>query len=97
MIDALIPLGNAIIETGAHLTISHFINNFTSWIKVYFTLNNHNYYIAIISVLYFLSMIFSSFLSNAAVAIVFTPIAIALGNQLGIIDPRQLVFAFCLG
>ncbi len=97
LIAALIPLGNAIIETDAHLTISNFINNLTSWIKVYFTLNNHNYYIVIISVLYFLSMIFSSFLSNAAVAIVFTPIAIALGNQLGIVDPRPLVFAVCLG
>ena len=41
-------------------------------------------------------MIVSSFLSNAAVAIVFTPIAIAIGNYSGI-DPRPLIFAICLG
>ena len=41
-------------------------------------------------------MIISSFLSNAAVAIVFTPIAIAISNYSGI-DPRPLIFAVCLG
>ena len=41
-------------------------------------------------------MIVSSFLSNAAVAVVFTPIAIAIGNYFGI-DPRPLIFAICLG
>ena len=41
-------------------------------------------------------MFISSFLSNAAVAVVFTPIAVALGNNLGI-DPRPLIFAICLG
>ena len=41
-------------------------------------------------------MVISSFLSNAAVAVVFTPIAIALGNKLGI-DSRPLIFAICLG
>ena len=41
-------------------------------------------------------MIISSFLSNAAVAIVFTPIAIAISNHSGI-DPRPLIFSVCLG
>ena len=41
-------------------------------------------------------MLVSSFLSNAAVAIVFTPIAIAISNYSGI-DPRPLIFAVCLG
>ena len=41
-------------------------------------------------------MIISSFLSNAAVAIVFTPIAIAISNYSGI-DPRPLIFSVCLG
>ena len=41
-------------------------------------------------------MLLSSFLSNAAVAIVFTPIAITLSYYSGI-DPRPLIFAVCLG
>ena len=41
-------------------------------------------------------MIMSSFLSNAAVAVVFTPIAISLSYYSGI-DPRPLIFAVCLG
>ena len=38
----------------------------------------------------------SSFLSNAAVAVVFSPIAVLIGYQYGI-DPRPLIFAVCLG
>ena len=38
----------------------------------------------------------SSFLSNAAVAVVFTPIAVSLSYYSGI-DPRPLIFAVCLG
>ena len=66
----------------------------TEMISNYF--NNETYYIILISLLYLISMIMSSFLSNAAVAVVFTPIAISLSYYSGI-DPRPLIFAVCLG
>ncbi len=94
LIAALIPLGQALSTTNADITISNFILYFANSILPYF--DNDTYYIIIISSLYFLSMIISSFLSNAAVAIVFTPIAIAISNYSGI-DPRPLIFSVCLG
>ena len=94
LIAALIPLGEAIHLTGADVSISNLILYMTNFISQFF--NPQTYYVIIISFLYFLSMIVSSFLSNAAVAVVFTPIAIAIGNYFGI-DPRPLIFAICLG
>jgi di/tricarboxylate transporter len=94
LIAALIPLGQALQTTQADITISNFILYIAEIMRPYFS--DKNYYIIIISCLYFLSMIISSFLSNAAVAIVFTPIAIAISNYSGI-DPRPLIFAVCLG
>ena len=94
LIAALIPLGEAIHITQADITISNLILYLTDLMLPLF--NQETYYLMIISILYFLSMIISSFLSNAAVAIVFTPIAIAIGNYSGI-DPRPLIFSVCLG
>ena len=94
LIAALIPLGQALHTTQADITISNFILYIADIMRPYFS--DKNYYVVIISCLYFLSMIISSFLSNAAVAIVFTPIAIAISNYSGI-DPRPLIFAVCLG
>ena len=94
LIAALIPLGQALHTTKADVTISNFILYIADSILPYFS--EETYYIILISSLYFLSMIISSFLSNAAVAIVFTPIAIAISNYSGI-DPRPLIFSVCLG
>ena len=94
LIAALIPLGQAIHTTQADISISNFILYMADRILPFFS--EETYYLIIISSLYFLSMIISSFLSNAAVAIVFTPIAIAISNY-SAIDPRPLIFAVCLG
>ena len=94
LIAALIPLGLAINGTNADITIGNFVLYLAELISPLF--NKETYYIVLISLLYFLAMFISSFLSNAAVAVVFTPIAVALGNNLGI-DPRPLIFAICLG
>lgn len=94
LIAALIPLGQALHTTKADITISNFILYLADVMMPFF--NEQTYFIIIISSLYFLSMIISSFLSNAAVAIVFTPIAITISNYSGI-DPRPLIFAVCLG
>ena len=94
LIAALIPLGQALHTTQADITISNFILYLADRMLPFFS--EETYYVIIISSLYLLSMIISSFLSNAAVAIVFTPIAIAISNYSGI-DPRPLIFAVCLG
>ena len=94
LIAALIPLGQALHTTKADITISNFILYLADVMVPFF--DEQTYFIIIISCLYFLSMLISSFLSNAAVAIVFTPIAIAISNYSGI-DPRPLIFAVCLG
>ena len=94
LIAALIPLGQALHTTQADITISNFILYLADRMLPFFS--EDTYYVIIISSLYLLSMIISSFLSNAAVAIVFTPIAIAISNHSGI-DPRPLIFAVCLG
>ena len=94
LIAALIPIGHAINITGADLTITKAILSLTNLIALFF--ENETYYFILISLLYLISMLLSSFLSNAAVAIVFTPIAITLSYYSGI-DPRPLIFAVCLG
>jgi len=94
LIAALIPIGQAINITGADLTITKAVLSLTNLIAPFF--EDETYYFILISILYLISMLLSSFLSNAAVAIVFTPIAITLSYYSGI-DPRPLIFAVCLG
>ena len=48
--------------------------------------------LAVLFVLYFMTQILTELLSNNAVAVIVTPVAIALGHNLGL-DPRPLVVA----
>ena len=94
LIAALIPLGKAINITGMDLSMGESILNFTNYISRFF--DSDEKYILLVSMLYLVSMLTSSFLSNAAVAIVLSPIAVLIGYKWGI-DPRPLIFAVCLG
>ena len=94
LIAALIPLGKAINITGMDISMGYSLLNFTNHISTFF--DPQTKYMVLISVLYLFSMLMSSFLSNAAVAVVFSPIAVLIGYKFGI-DPRPLVFAICLG
>jgi len=94
LIAALIPIGKAINITGMDLSMGESILNFTNYISTFF--NSSEKYILLVSMLYLVSMLTSSFLSNAAVAIVLSPIAVLIGYKWGI-DPRPLIFAVCLG
>lgn len=49
---------------------------------------------ALLSIIYLITSLFTAIVSNNAAAIVFTPIAIAAANSLGI-DSRPLIFAIC--
>ena len=94
LIAALIPIGKAINITGMDLSMGESILNFTNYISTFF--DSDEKYILLVSMLYLVSMLTSSFLSNAAVAIVLSPIAVLIGYKWGI-DPRPLIFAVCLG
>ena len=94
LIAALIPIGKAINITGMDLSMGDSILNFTNYISTFF--DSDEKYILLVSMLYLVSMLTSSFLSNAAVAIVLSPIAVLIGYKWGI-DPRPLIFAVCLG
>jgi len=94
LIAALIPIGKAINITGMDLSMGESILNFTNYISTFF--DSSEKYILLVSMLYLVSMLTSSFLSNAAVAIVLSPIAVLIGYKWGI-DPRPLIFAVCLG
>tara|TARA_B100000614_G_scaffold196612_2_gene177870 strand:- start:6469 stop:8475 length:2007 start_codon:yes stop_codon:yes gene_type:complete len=94
LIAALIPLGKAINVTGSDMLMRDSILYITNLLSQSF--DPQTKYILLVSLLYLLSMIMSSFLSNAAVAVVFTPIAVSLSYYSGI-DPRPLIFAVCLG
>jgi len=94
LIAALIPLGKAINVTGSDMLMRDTILYLTNLLSQFF--NPQIKYILLVSLLYLISMIMSSFLSNAAVAVVFTPIAVSLSYYSGI-DPRPLIFAVCLG
>ena len=49
-----------------------------------------------LSLLYFFTFVMSSFISNAAVAVLITPIAFIMAADLGV-DPRPLLVAVCFG
>ena len=48
--------------------------------------------LGVLFVLYFMTQILTELLSNNAIAVIVTPVAIALGHNLGL-DPRPLVVA----
>ncbi len=90
LIAFLIPLGTAIRNTELDLLIGDLIINFNNYFS-----NTINPTI-ILSILYFITFLLSAFISNAAVAIILTPIGIILANNLNI-DPRPFVIAICFG
>jgi len=92
LIAALIPLGIAIHKTGLDEIIGQgiidsgdFIASFTGSHKLVY-----------LSLLYFFTFVLSSFISNAAVAVLLTPVAFIVANNLGI-DPRPFLIAVCFG
>ena len=92
MIAALVPLGTALHQTGTDVIIGKSIiylgNLFTTGGEV----NN----IIMLSLIYFFSFFLSAFISNTAIAIVMTPIAIALAVSLEI-DARPFLVAVAFG
>jgi di/tricarboxylate transporter len=91
LIAALIPIGVALENTGAHSIIGQIIIDACDFLMLYY--NSNNVYI---SVLYLFTFVLSAFFSNAAVAIILVPIALSISSTVGI-DSRPLLVAVCFG
>ena len=88
LIAALIPLGIVIQKSGTAFWIGTVLNDIA---------NAFNPLIRptiMLSLIYLVTIILTEMTSNAATAIIMTPIAISASQQMGL-DPRPFVFAVC--
>ena len=91
LLAALMPIGIAIEKTGADIKIGSIVLHISSFIS------NDNP-VVILSVLYFCTFTLSSVLSNAAVAVILTPIALSIPNQVAFVsNPEPFLVAICFG
>jgi len=88
VIAAFLPMGAAIQRTGLDMIISNsissFVNLFPADILPYLLL----------ALIYFITMILTEIASNAATAIIMTPITLSLAVNFGF-DPKPFIFAVC--
>lgn len=92
LIAALIPLGIAIEKTGTDQVISDGI----MWLGNCINQDGVNNPKVHLAVLYMATFLLSAFVSNNAIAVVMTPIAIALASHLHV-DVRPFMVAVCFG
>jgi len=100
LIALLIPVGTAMDNTGAANYLSDYIIFITSTMD----LSISEQIVYVISILYLITFITSAFISNAAVAIILSPLAILLASHfqslsaVESIDPtRAFLMAICFG
>jgi di/tricarboxylate transporter len=86
LIFGMLSLGLAMDKTGGAQLLAHLLIDSLGWLGP----------IAIVSAVYLLTSIFTEFLSNNAVAVLMTPIAIRAAESLDA-DPRGFVIAVALG
>jgi len=82
MIFAMLAVGEGLDNAGAVKLIVDAVAPFLKGLPPFMAL----------AAVYFLGLVMTEFLSNNAVAVIFTPIAIELAHQLGV-DPRPFVVA----
>ena len=96
LIALLVPIGIAMEKTGTGEFISYWILDLAQYIGS----DPNTQATRVISILYLITFVTSAFVSNAAVAIILTPIAIILGQHfqtLGIDPTRGMLMAVCFG
>ena len=100
LIALLIPIGTAMENTGAANFLSGSILNYINKIDIGIELEIKY----VISILYFITFITSAFISNAAVAIILSPLAILLSEHFQSLDSafavdptRAFLMAICFG
>ncbi|MEO1406578.1 MAG: SLC13 family permease, partial [Pseudomonadota bacterium] len=82
LIGAALAMGIALEETGAMMLIAHSIVELTSPYGI----------VAVLSAIFFTVAVLTNILSNAATAVLFTPVAISTAHELGV-DPTPFVLA----
>ena len=100
LIALLIPIGTAMENTGAANFLSGSILNYVNKIDIGIEMEIKY----VISILYFITFITSAFISNAAVAIILSPLAILLSEHFQSLDSafavdptRAFLMAICFG
>ena len=88
LIAALIPLGIVIQKSGTAFWIATVLNDIAN------AFNPLVRPTVMLSLVYLVTIILTEMTSNAATAIIMTPIAISAAQQMGL-DPRTFVFAVC--
>jgi len=88
LIAALIPIGIVIQESGAAKLIASMLNYIANMASV------ESRPFVMLSLIYLVTIILTELASNAATAIIMTPIAISAAAQLGL-DSRPFIFAVC--
>ena len=86
LISALIPVGIVIQKTGTADWIANLISSVTRSVPVELQPK------VLLALIYFMTIVLTEISSNAATAIIMTPIAIAVTQQMGF-EPRAFVFA----
>jgi len=90
MIAAFVPVGIAMERSGAALLLASFISNFGS----YFQSEIQPY--AALSLIFFISTLITSLMSNNTAAIILIPIALSVSSQMNV-DPKPFIFAVAFG
>ena len=97
LIALLIPIGIAMEKTGAGKLLSDNIEHVAELLGDDYRIQA----VRVVSILYMVTFLASAFISNAAVAIILSPLAIILGNHFILeasIDPtRAFLMAICFG
>jgi len=88
LIGCLIPLGIAIQSSGAAKMIGNTMVNLLRFVP------DHQQATFLLAMVYLVAMILTEVSSNAATAIIMTPITLAASANLGL-DPRPFIFAIC--
>ena len=88
LIGCLIPLGIAIQSSGTAKMIGNAMVNLLLFVP------DHQQATFLLAMVYLVAMILTEVSSNAATAIIMTPIALAASANLGL-DPRPFIFAIC--
>ena len=91
LIAALLPIGHAITSTGTDKLMADFIFSMSDSIE-----NSDSKFRMLVGIIYLLSMVLSAFISNTAIAVVMTPVAISVSETF-MVDPRPFLIAVCFG
>ena len=87
LVAAFVPVGQAVVETGTAAFVSDLLMRLAGVVPVPAPY-------AVLSLLYLATSLLTLMVSNAAAAIVVTPIGLSLAASLGV-DPRPFIIAVC--